>query len=97
MQQLKLIPAAMHVIITGTPIQNNLMELHALVDFVCKVSGTTATRLLGHAVHVAPQIRLICHGGILSMSTYGAAAHAGSAAGRTVIQTQVCEANRDGQ
>jgi len=36
-QQLKRIPAAMHVIITGTPIQNNLMELHALVDFACKV------------------------------------------------------------
>lgn len=37
-QQLREIPVAVAVILSGTPIQNNLMELHALFDFVCPVS-----------------------------------------------------------
>lgn len=37
-QQLGLIPVAVRVIISGTPIQNNLMEMHALFDFACEVS-----------------------------------------------------------
>jgi hypothetical protein len=37
-QRLREIPAALPVIISGTPIQNDLMELHSLFDFVCHVS-----------------------------------------------------------
>ena len=36
-QQLGLIPVAVRVIISGTPIQNNIMEMHALFDFACEV------------------------------------------------------------
>ena len=36
-QRLTTIPAEMRLIITGTPIQNNLMEMHSLFDFACKV------------------------------------------------------------
>ena len=36
-QRLREIPAGLRVIISGTPIQNNLMELHSLFDFVAKV------------------------------------------------------------
>eukprot|EP00891_Asterochloris_glomerata_P006698 jgi/Astpho2/6698/gw1.00101.139.1_t len=35
-QRLREIPAGLRVIISGTPIQNNLMELHSLFDFVAK-------------------------------------------------------------
>ncbi|KAK9909741.1 hypothetical protein WJX75_006802 [Coccomyxa subellipsoidea] len=34
-QKLREIPAKLPVIISGTPIQNDLMEMHALMDFVC--------------------------------------------------------------
>lgn len=34
-EALKEIPVVMRVIISGTPVQNNLMELHALFDFCC--------------------------------------------------------------
>eukprot|EP00873_Tetraselmis_striata_P042879 jgi/Tetstr1/463143/TSEL_008077.t1 len=34
-QHLNSIPVAMRVIISGTPIQNNLMEFHSLLDFAC--------------------------------------------------------------
>ena len=34
-QKIESIPAKMRLIITGTPIQNNLMELHSLFDLVC--------------------------------------------------------------
>jgi hypothetical protein len=37
-QRLAQIPAAVRVIITGTPVQNNLMEMHSLFDFVCEVN-----------------------------------------------------------
>lgn len=43
-QQLRRIPVAISVIISGTPIQNNLMELHALFDFVCPVRPPTCTQ-----------------------------------------------------
>lgn len=35
--QVESIPVRMRLIISGTPIQNNLMEMHALFDFVCPV------------------------------------------------------------
>lgn len=34
-QKIESIPAKMRLIMTGTPIQNNLMELHSLFDLVC--------------------------------------------------------------
>ena len=34
---LRTIPVGCRVILTGTPIQNNLMEAHSLFDFACKV------------------------------------------------------------
>ena len=37
-QRLWEIPVAVRIIISGTPIQNNLMEMHALFDFACEVS-----------------------------------------------------------
>jgi SNF2 family DNA or RNA helicase len=36
-QRLQEIPVAVRIIISGTPIQNNLMEMHALFDFACEV------------------------------------------------------------
>lgn len=33
-KQLKLIPAMHTMLLTGTPIQNNMLELHALLDLV---------------------------------------------------------------
>lgn len=33
------IPVATRIIISGTPIQNNLMEMHTLFDFACPVGG----------------------------------------------------------
>ena len=36
-QRLQEIPVAVSLIISGTPIQNNLMEMHALFDFACEV------------------------------------------------------------
>lgn len=38
-QQLRKIPVKMAVVISGTPIQNNLMEMHSLFDFVQPVSS----------------------------------------------------------
>ncbi|DBA94813.1 TPA: hypothetical protein ACH3X1_002355 [Trebouxia sp. C0004] len=35
-QRLQEIPVAVRIIISGTPIQNNLMEMHALFDFACE-------------------------------------------------------------
>ncbi|KAA6429139.1 MAG: hypothetical protein FRX49_00535 [Trebouxia sp. A1-2] len=35
-QRLQEIPVAVNIIISGTPIQNNLMEMHALFDFACE-------------------------------------------------------------
>jgi SNF2 family DNA or RNA helicase len=29
------LPARMRVVVTGTPMQNNLMEMHALLDMAC--------------------------------------------------------------
>lgn len=40
-QQLRDVPVAVAVIISGTPIQNNLMELFVLFDFVCPVRLTS--------------------------------------------------------
>lgn len=37
-QKVKEVPAALRIIISGTPIQNNLMEMHALFDIACPVS-----------------------------------------------------------
>ncbi|KAK9863261.1 hypothetical protein WJX84_010399 [Apatococcus fuscideae] len=34
-QKVKEVPAALRIIISGTPIQNNLMEMHALFDIAC--------------------------------------------------------------
>lgn len=34
---LRTIPVDCRVILTGTPIQNNLMEAHSLFDFACRV------------------------------------------------------------
>lgn len=42
-QQLGLIPAAVRVIISGTPIQNNLMEMHSLFHFACEVTSRPVT------------------------------------------------------
>lgn len=58
-QRLWEIPVAVRIIISGTPIQNNLMEMHSLFDFACEVGPrlhTTATIqqvtvLLMSAVH----------------------------------------------
>ncbi len=36
-QKVKEVPAALRIIISGTPIQNNLMEMHALFDIACPV------------------------------------------------------------
>lgn len=36
-QRLREIPVRLPVIISGTPIQNDLMEMHALIDFTCPV------------------------------------------------------------
>lgn len=36
-QRLHDIPVAVRIIISGTPIQNNLMEMHSLFDFACEV------------------------------------------------------------
>ena len=36
-QRLHEIPVAVRIIISGTPIQNNLMEMHSLFDFACEV------------------------------------------------------------
>lgn len=36
-QRLWEIPVAVRIIISGTPIQNNLMEMHSLFDFACEV------------------------------------------------------------
>ena len=44
-QRLREIPAGLRVIISGTPIQNNLMELHSLFDFVAKVRDANFERL----------------------------------------------------
>lgn len=33
------VPAGVRVIISGTPIQNNLQEMHTLFDFACPVGG----------------------------------------------------------
>lgn len=38
-QKVKEVPAALRIIISGTPIQNNLMEMHALYDIACPVSA----------------------------------------------------------
>ena len=38
-KHLDAIPARIRVIISGTPIQNNLQEMHTLFDFACPVSG----------------------------------------------------------
>lgn len=35
-QELLRIPVSVRVVISGTPIQNNLMELHSLVDLCCE-------------------------------------------------------------
>ncbi|KAK9816584.1 hypothetical protein WJX72_002280 [[Myrmecia] bisecta] len=35
-QRMRELPVAVRVIISGTPIQNNLMELHTLFDFACE-------------------------------------------------------------
>ena len=45
-QQLRSIPTVMAVIISGTPVQNNLMEMHALFDFVQPVRPSIRARLL---------------------------------------------------
>jgi SNF2 family DNA or RNA helicase len=36
-QALRTVPAGVRVILSGTPIQNNLGEMHALFDFACEV------------------------------------------------------------
>ena len=36
-QALRTVPAGVRVILSGTPIQNNLGEMHALYDFACEV------------------------------------------------------------
>ena len=38
-QRLRELAVRLPVIISGTPIQNDLMELHALLSFVCPVRG----------------------------------------------------------
>jgi SNF2 family DNA or RNA helicase len=43
-QKLREIPAKLSVIISGTPIQNDLMEMHALMDFVCPVRTLAFTQ-----------------------------------------------------
>ena len=49
-QRLQEIPAAVRIIISGTPIQNNLMEMHALFDFACEVC--IQAPLISMAVHM---------------------------------------------
>lgn len=34
-QALHSLPVRMRVVVTGTPMQNNLMEMHALLDLAC--------------------------------------------------------------
>jgi len=36
-RQLRTVPVAVRVLLSGTPIQNNLMEMHSLFDFACEV------------------------------------------------------------
>jgi SNF2 family DNA or RNA helicase len=36
-QRLRQVPARLRLVISGTPIQNDLLELHSLFDFVCPV------------------------------------------------------------
>jgi DNA excision repair protein ERCC-6-like len=38
-QKLEELPVAVRVILSGTPVQNNLGEMHALFDFACKAGG----------------------------------------------------------
>lgn len=39
-QRLREIAVRLPVIISGTPIQNDLVEMHALMDFVCPVRAS---------------------------------------------------------
>lgn len=41
-QALRTLPVGVRVILSGTPIQNNLGEMHALYDFACEVLRNTA-------------------------------------------------------
>jgi SNF2 family DNA or RNA helicase len=34
-EALRRVPAKLRIIISGTPIQNNLLEMHALFDYCC--------------------------------------------------------------
>lgn len=43
-QRLQEIPVAVRIIISGTPIQNNLMEMHSLFDFACEVQLALISR-----------------------------------------------------
>jgi SNF2-related domain len=53
-QALHTVPAGVRVILSGTPIQNNLGEMHALYDFACEVClHTCALPLPGRCLEPA--------------------------------------------
>jgi hypothetical protein len=47
-KHLDAVPARVRVIISGTPIQNNLQEMHTLFDFACPVRALGMPPLAAH-------------------------------------------------
>jgi hypothetical protein len=76
-QRLQEIPVAVRIIISGTPIQNNLMEMHALFDFACEVQSLAAVasvqsmntcRMMCEHLHPSMQCHLLLLFRILLLS-----------------------------